>query len=206
MINRKYFGVLLLSISLLAIGGFALTNGVASVKDIDTPNVENQIIEKSLSSNADPAGTQTTGAQVLPESKATGAKFSGEILICTNITDVEQVIDLRLTNLDVEKQSISVFPLSTTIELLTAPYNIKRIDLPLPYGVSTIIISSNEEELTLGVPPCIYRGGETGSNSQSGFSSSNGNSPPPPVPELSTMALTGIGVFGLIFIISRRKQ
>ena len=156
MINRKYFGVLLLSISLLAIGGFALTNGVASVEDIDTPDVENQIIEKSLSSNADPAGTQTTGAQVLPESKATGAKFSGEILTCTKNNEFEQVIDLRLTNFDVEKQSISVFPLSTTIELLTTPYNIKRIDLPLPYGVSTIkLVSNNEEELTLGVPPCI---------------------------------------------------
>jgi len=125
---------------------------------------------------------------------------------CSNL----RVIDLRLSNLDVEDQSITVYPLSTTIELLTTkPYTIKRIDIPLPYGVSSInLVSSNGEKLTLGVPPCEYGGGESNGNSQVSFSSSTEQpfQPPPPVPELSTMALTGLGVFGLIFIISRSKR
>ncbi|MCJ7695118.1 MAG: hypothetical protein MUO40_06780 [Anaerolineaceae bacterium] len=201
MMNRKFFGIILISLSLLGLAGFALTTGIASDRGVNTADTQDQI--NPLSSNADPAGTQTTGTQVLPESQATGSTFSGEIVTCSNL----QVIDLRLSNLIMENQLITVYPLSTTIELLTEPYNIKRKDLPLPYGVSTIrLVSSNGEELTLGVPSCEFGGGETGGNSRSSFSSSNGDSPPPPVPELSTMALTGIGVFGLIFIISRNKQ
>ncbi len=155
--------------------------------------------------NADPSGTQTTGTQVQTISQETGPRFSGEILTCTNLTDVEQVIDLRISNLDVDDLSISIAPLNKIIEL--SPDQIKRIDLTLPYEVSSLILSSNDEKLTLQVPPCRSRGGSS-SNSQSSFSSSNEDSqkPPPPVPELSTMALTGIGIFGLIFIISRSKQ
>jgi hypothetical protein len=192
MINQKFFGIIiLLSLSLIGLVGFAVTTG--------------NTIENIPLANSDPSITQTTGTQVLTETQATGSKFSGEILTCTNLNNADQVIDLRIRNLDVDNLSISIDPLSKTIKLL--PDERKSIDLSLPFGVSSLILSSNDEKLTLQVPPCISRGGSSG-NSHISFSSSNGDSkkPPPPVPELSTMALTGIGIFGLIFIINRSKQ
>jgi hypothetical protein len=53
------------------------------------------------------------------------------------------------------------------------------------------------------------RGGG-GSNFEGSWSSTKSlvlsSTPPPPVPELSTITLTGIGVFGLLFIITRRNK
>ncbi len=194
----KIIGIFVVLISLLGLAGITLTAG-------NNNNViEKQMIENTPSANADPSGTQNKGTQVLTLSQATGLKFSGEILTCTNITDFEQVIDLRISNLDENNIKIAIdYPFGRTIELL--PDQIKRIDLPLPYGVSSINISSNDEKMILHVPPCVSGGG---SNSHSGFSSEVEQSfqPPPPVPEFSTVALTGIGVIGLIFIIQRSKK
>lgn len=205
MINRKFFGIILLTFSLLGLAGFALTTGNTPSADINTPNTEEQTIGNTPSANADLSGPQTTGTLVLTEYQVTGSKFSGEVLTCTNLTDVEQVIDLKITNLVKDNISVSIdYPFSKIISL--SQNDTWRIDLPLPYGVTSVDLSSNDEKLTLQVPPCISRGGSSG-NSQSSFSSSNGDShqPPPPVPELSTLALTGIGVLSLIFIISRSE-
>lgn len=201
----KSIGILLISIFLLGLAGIAITKGFATDERINVLNTDEQRLEISPTVNVDNSGIQTTGLQTMVESPATGLKFSGEVVSCTINTDVGQKIDLRLSNLDVENQSISVYPLNTTIELLKN--TILRIDLALPYGVSSLILeSSNGEALTVGVPPCIS-GGWSGSSSQSSFSSSTEvNNPPPPVPELSTIALTGLGIFGLILIISRSKQ
>ncbi len=204
MVNRKFFGIILLSLSLLGLAGFAMTTGNTPSAGISTLNIEEQTIGNTLSANAYLSGPETTGTQVLTLSQETGSKFSGEVVTCTNLTDVEQVIDLKISNLDVNNISVNIdYPFSRTIGL--SPDQIKRIDLPLPYGVTSVNLSSNDEKLTLQVPICISRGGSS-SHSQSSFSGSNGDSPPPPVPELSTLALTGIGVFSLIFIISRSKQ
>ena len=167
---------------------------------------EEQTTGNAPSANVDLSGPQITAAQVLPEYQVTGSKFSGEVLTCTNLTDYEQVIDLKISNLMRENISVNIdYPFSRTIEL--HQNESWRIDLPLPYGVTSVDLSSNDEKLTLQVPPCIIRGG-SGGNSESSFSSSNGDSqiPPPPVPELSTIALTGIGMLSMIFIISRSKQ
>lgn len=202
MDNRKLFVIILVSLSLLVFGITIVSTSLNSIND------DEQIIENPA--DADPSipqtAPQTTGTQVLTEYEVTGLKFSGEVLTCTNLTDYEQVIDLRISNLDKGNISISIgYPFSTTIDL--QPDQIKRIDLPLLYGVSSINLSSNEEKLTLQVPPCIVRGGSGGNpDSQSSLSSSTDLRPPPPVPELSTIALTGIGVFSLIFMISRSKQ
>ncbi|MFU8766069.1 MAG: hypothetical protein ACNA7I_00075 [Candidatus Methanoperedens sp.] len=198
MNNRKLFVIILVSLSLLVFGITIVSTSLNSIND------DEQIIEKPA--DADPSIPQTTGTQVLTEYEVTGLKFSGEVLTCTNLTDYEQVIDLRISNLDKGNISISIgYPFSTTIDL--QPDQIKRIDLPLLYGVSSINLSSNEEKLTLQVPPCIVRGGSGGNpGSQSSLSSSTDLRPPPPVPELSTIALTGIGVFSLIFMIRRSKQ
>ncbi|OGM11194.1 hypothetical protein A2Z22_01770 [Candidatus Woesebacteria bacterium RBG_16_34_12] len=204
MINRKFFVIILLIFSLLGLAGFALTTGNATSSDINTLNTET--IGNTPSANADLSGPQITEAQVLPEYQVTGSKFSGEVLTCTNLTDYEQVIDLKISNLMRENISVNIdYPFSRTIEL--HQNESWRIDLPLPYGVTSVDLSSNDEKLTLQVPPCIIRGG-SGGNSESSFSSSNGDSqiPPPPVPELSTIALTGIGMLSMIFIISRSKQ
>ncbi len=206
MVNQKFFGIILLSLSLLGLAGFALTTGNTPSAGINTPNTEEQTIGNTPSPNAYLSGPQITGPQVLTEYQVTGSKFSGDILTCTNLTDFEQVIDLKISNLDENNISVNIdYPFSRTIEL--SHDQIKRIDLPLPYGVTSVDLSSNDETLTLQVPFCISRGGSS-SHSQSSFSSSNEDpyQSPPPVPELSTMALTGIGVFGLIFIISRSKQ
>jgi len=208
MFNQKLFGIILLSLSLLGLTGFAMTSGNTQSANFNTLNTEERISEKTLSANAEPSGTPTTGIQVLTESQTTGLKFSGEVLTCTNLTDVEQVIDLRISNLDENNILVGIdYPFSRTIEL--AQNQTKRIDLTLPYGVSSIDLSSNEEKLTLQVPPCFSRGGSSSnSNSESSFSGSTEQrfQPPPPVPELPTIALTGIGLFSLIFIISRRKK
>jgi len=199
MVNQKLFGIILLTFSLLGLAGFAMTNGNTSSAGINTPTEGN-----IPSADADPAGTQTTGAQVLTLSQETGLKFSGEVMTCTNMSDFEQVIDLKISNLDESDISVDIgYPFSRTIELI--PGQIMNIELPLPYGVTSVDLSSNDEKLTLQVPSCVVRGGGSSGNSQSSFSSSNDISPPPPVPELSTMALTGIGLFGLIFIISRKQ-
>ncbi len=203
MVNQKLLRIILLSLSLLGLAGFALTIVNITSAGINPSNDEEQTIGNTPSANADISLPQTTGIQVLTLSQAKRLKFSGEILACTNQTDFEQVIDLKISNLVTDNISVSIdYPISRTIVLL--PYQIMRIDLPLPYGVNSINLSSNEEKLILQVPQCISRGGSS-SDSQS----SNEElpvRPPPPVPELSTIALTGIGVFGLIFIISRGKQ
>lgn len=195
----------MISISLLALAGIAITTGFATHERINIPNTDEQRVEMSPMANVDQSRIQTTGFQTMTESPVTGLKFSGEILTCTIDTDAGQKIDLRLSNLDVENQSISVYPLNTKIELLKN--TIIRIDLALPYGVSSLkLVSGNGENLIVEVPPC-NSGGWSGSSSQSSFSSSTEvNKPPPPVPELSTIALTGLGIFGLILIISRSKQ
>lgn len=200
----KFIGILLISIFLLGLAGIVITKGFATDERINVLNTDEQRLEISPTVNVDQSGIQTT-RQTMVESPTTGLKFSGEVVSCTINTDVGQKIDLRLSNLDAENQSISVYPLNTTIELLKN--TIIRIDLALPYGVSSLKLESgNGETLTVGVPPCIS-GGWSGSSSQSSFSSSTEvNNPPPPVPELSTIALTGLGIFGLILIISRSKQ
>ncbi len=199
--NKIHIGIIVIFFCAIFLAILLITMGSSPAIGINIPDVEEKNVENSLSSNTYPAGPQTTGS-----------KFSGEVRTCTNITDSEQVIDLRLINLDVENQSISVYPLNTTIDLLK---NTKiSIDLPLPYGVSTLkLVSSNGEELTIEVPLCIsggWSGDGSDSGSQSSFSGSTDKllpeyKPPPPVPELSTIALTGFGVFGLLFIIRRSK-
>ena len=201
----KSIGIIMISISLLALAGIAITTGFATDERINVLNTDEQWLETSPTAIVDQLVTHTTGLQTMTESPSTGLKFSGEVVSCTINTDAGQKIDLRLSNLDVANQSINIYPLNTKIDLLKN--TILRIDLALPHGISSLILeSSNGEKLTVEVPPCVS-GGWSGSGSQSSFSSSTKvNNPPPPVPELSTIALTGMGIFSLILIISRSKQ
>lgn len=201
----KSIVIILISISLLSLAGIVITKGFAPDERINVINTDEKELETSPTVYVDQSEIKTTGLLSMAESPETGSKFSGEVLSCTINTEVGQKIDLRLTNLDSQDQSISVYPLGTTIELLKN--TILRKDLALPNGISSLRLeSSNGETLTVEVPPCVS-GGWSGSGSQLGFSSSTVvNNPPPPVPELSTIALTGLGIFSLLLIISRSKQ
>jgi hypothetical protein len=202
----KSIGVILISISLLGLAGIVITTGIAQFDNTNVLNTGEQTLGMSPAANVDWLGIQTTGLQTMTGSAASGLKFSGKVMTCSNITDVGQVIDLRLSNLDVNNQSISIYPLAKTIDLL--PKQIKRIDLPLPYGVTTLeLVSSNGEKLIIGVPTCVSDG-YSSIGSQIGFSNSTeqSNHPPPPIPELSTNVLIGLGIFGLAFIIGRRNE
>ncbi len=194
---RKISRIIFALACLVGLAGIINMIVIAPTAGINNNIIEKQLTENTPSVNADPSGNQTT--QFMSVSQTTGLRFSGEILTCTKLNDVEQV-DLRISNLDVDNLLISVDPLNRVIKL--SPHQIKRIDLPLPYGVSSLILSSNDEKLTLQVPQCISRGGSSGFSG----SASQPFNPPPPVPELSTIALTGIGVLGLIFISRRSKQ
>ena len=189
MDKLKMFGIILLSLSLLGLPTFVLMSGI-------TASIDPKMVP---SANSDPSGTQTIETQVMTESQATRLKFSGEVLTCTDLTDFKQAIEFRVSNLNEDNISISIdYPISRTIELM--PDQIMSIYLSLPYRVASINLSSNEEKLILQMPLC-NSGDSSRSISQSSFSR-----PPSPAPELSTIALTGIGVFGLIFVISRIKE
>ncbi|MCE8428057.1 MAG: hypothetical protein J5U19_06705 [Candidatus Methanoperedens sp.] len=203
----KTSGIILFSFSLLVLGSIIITGNVP-FGGINDHTTEKTLRENTSSDTKDLAGVQTIKAQALTDSRVAGLKFSGEVLTCTNKTDLEQIIDLRLSNLDKDNLSIDIYPLSTTIEILKG--QIIRKDLNLPYGISSLkLVSNKREELFLQVPPCLSRGGSSSyDGSQSSFSSPTDQfpRPPAPVPELSTIALTGVGMSGLIFIVRRSRQ
>ncbi|MCE8428391.1 MAG: hypothetical protein J5U19_08400 [Candidatus Methanoperedens sp.] len=205
--NYKPMLIILLLISLLGLAGVIIMTGIAPAGGINIPGTEKQMTEDIPSANADP-GTDTMRTQVLTEAQGAGLKFSGEVLTCTNKTDIGQVIDLKLSNLDLDDLSINIYPLNSTIELL--PGQIIRKDLNLPSGISSLrLVSDKGEELMLQVPPCVSRGGSSSyDGSQSSLSSSTDQfeRPPAPVPELSTIALTGFGIVSMILIMGRSKQ
>lgn len=96
------------------------------------------------------------------EPEETELNFRGKVLTCTNKTYVGHIIDVRLSNLDVENKSITIYPLNLTINLL--PEQIKRTDIFLPDGISTLkLVSSDGEEEKVQVPPCVngYEGSTT---------------------------------------------
>jgi hypothetical protein len=190
----KFIGLILLFI-ILGFAGIVLKGfvpvAIAETHILKEPNIEN-----------------TPSAEISPISQEIALKFSGEVLTCTNKTDLEQVIDIRISNLDVEKKSIMVYPLNITIELL--PDQIKRKDMFLPHGISALNLVSNDgEELSLQVPPCISRGGGGKASSGLQTTSLSDTTPipkyPTSIPEYPTMAIPVV-VIGLLLIFSIWKK
>ncbi len=133
--------------------GIIFSTGFIFVKAGKTNTIEKPLIEN------DPLSSTINQLQI--GSKTVKSDLSGEILTCTNVTDAEQVIDLRLNNSNEETKYITVYPMNKALKLL--PNEIKRIDLFLLKGTDVLtLIPNNGEELKLHVPPCVYRGGSAG--------------------------------------------
>ena len=133
--------------------GIIFSTGFIFDKAGKTGTIERPMIENNPLSS--------TTEQLQMGSKTIKYDLSGEVLTCTNVTDSEQVIDLRLSNPGEEIKNITVYPMNTSLKLL--PREIKRIDLFLLKGTDVLIlIPTSGEEFKLHVPPCVYRGGSPG--------------------------------------------
>lgn len=199
--NKINIGLILLSILFFALVVLILTKGFALS---ETPEKLNN--NETLSANMTPAGIQnyTELEEIeLTESNAKELKISGEVLSCTNVTDVEQVVDIRLINLDVKTKSINIYPLNITIDLL--PEQIKRIDHFIPYGTSSLkLVSSDGEEIKLKVPACIFRGGSGGGEAT--FFQIETTPRAEEIPEYPTIALPVIAILALLFITKKKTN
>lgn len=144
-------------------------------------------------------------------------KISADALKCTIKDSGNHVIDLRLKNPGKETRTITVSPSSTNIDVL--PGQIKRIDLYLAEEVSSLTISADDgTQLQTNVPACIESGG-SGNGAGVGLSQKNRKNPPEenlnppedlappaPVPELSPLVLTLVGISGLMLISRIRRN
>jgi len=198
---HKNIGLILLSISLFVLAGIFVIEGFVPVSDV---TLENKSFEKLNIENA-------SSSMITPEGNYSRLEtmelnFSGKILTCTNLTDEEQVIDIRLTNLEANNKSISIFPINITLDLL--PEQILRKDLFILSGTSTLkLVSGDGEERQVQVPPCgsrVSSGSNTGSQTIS--SASTPTTPKADeIPEFPTIALPIMTIIALLFIMKKTK-
>ena len=213
----KNFGLIVLSISLFALAGLFLLNGVEPAVNlnkgfgIDTnldkgfeplSTLENQVSYKSNIQNTGPSDIAPGEIRNFTESEETGLSFSGDILTCSNITDTEQVVDIRLTNRDPGNKSITIYPMNLTFNLL--PGQIKRIDIPLPYGTSILtLVSIDGEELKAQVPLCFSRG-SSGSDTISFAARTTPNVDE--IPEFPSIGLPVLSILALLFLFKKNNK
>ncbi|VVB54074.1 Uncharacterised protein [uncultured archaeon] len=201
---HKNIGLILLSISLFVLAGIFVIEAFVPVSDVTLENnsFEKLNIENTSSPMITPAEIQNSSGP-----NTIQLNFSGKILTCTNLTDEEQTIDIRLTNLEAKNKSISIFPINITLDLL--PEQILRKDLLILSGTSILkLVSGDGEERQIEVPPC---GSRVNSGSSAGFQQtiSSTSTPTTPkadeIPEYPTIALPIMTIIALLFILKKTK-
>jgi len=201
---HKNIGLILLSISLFVLAGILVIEGFVPLSDV---TLENKSFEKLNIENASSPMITPEEIQNFSRLETMELNFSGKILTCTNLTDEEQVIDIRLTNLEAKNKSISIFPINITLDLL--PEQILRKDLFILSGTSTLkLVSGDGEERQVQVPPCGSRV-SSGSNTGSSQTISSASTPTTPkadeIPEFPTIALPIMTIIALLFIMKKTK-
>ncbi len=196
--------------------GIIFSTGFVFVEGSKTDTIEKPISENNPLSSVPPIIDQ-----LQMESKTVKSDLSGEVMTCTNATDAEQVIDLRLSNPGEETKYITVYPMNKSLKLL--PNEIKRIDLFLLKGTDVLtLISNNGEELELHVPPCVYRGGSAGDIGVSLSGNLPATSPaqtepattpaptvptePTNIPEFPTIVFPALSTLGLLLIMRKMNK
>ena len=196
----------LLVVSMTVASGIVLSTGYV----IDNKAMEGLTVEipQTITPTTDTTLTKTESQIELPaaESPDSPEKVSVEALECT-IAGSGYNLNLRFQNPGTQTRTVNINPIGRSVVL--SPGDRKLVDLILPNDDMTLnILVDNGDRLSVQPSNCISRGGSN-SNSESSFSSSPSllleSRPPPPVPELPTIALMGLGVFGLL-LMSRRKQ
>ncbi|MFZ3385353.1 MAG: PEF-CTERM sorting domain-containing protein [Candidatus Methanoperedens sp.] len=210
MIMKK-IGLILLSISLFALGIFVI-NGFVPDATLENNSFEKLNIEYTPSPVITPGEIQNSSVTEPVE-----LNFSGKILTCTNFTDVEQVIDIRLTNLEAKNKSISIYPINITLDLLSE--QILRKDLFILPGTSALkLVSSDGEESLVQVPPCGSRvssasdiaGTDMQTTTPAGTPIATQTTNPATskveeIPEFPTIALPIMTIIALLFIMKKTK-
>ncbi len=181
--------------------GFVFVEGSKSLT-VEKPKIEN-IPLSSVPATID---------QLQIKSETLKSDLTGEVLTCTNVTDAEQVIDIRLSNPGEDTKYITIYPMNKSLKLL--PNEIKRIDLFLLRGIDILtLIQNNGEQLKLYVPPCVYRGGTEGNGLGVSLT---GNLPEPTttpaseteltnIPEFPTIVFPVLSTLGLLLIMRNMK-
>lgn len=199
MVNIKN-GIILSILLFVLVGIFGINEKYGANTTLENNIFGKLNIEKTQSVNLGSALFQENSG---PE--AIELNFSGEVLSCTNKSDVERVIDLRLSNLVFDNKYITIYPLNLTINLL--PEQIKRIDIFLPTGISILqLVSSDGEEYNVQVPTC-FSGGSSGS-SKGGTASFVKQTTTPridEIPEFPSIVLPVISILALLFIMNKKK-
>ncbi len=197
MISIK-IGVILLSISLFVLVSIFVikeefrANATLENQIFKKPDFEKLNFEKTHS-----AITSMELFQNSTEPQEIQLNFLGEVLTCTNKTDIEHVIDVRLSNLNMENKSITIYPLNLTIKLL--PEQIKRVDIFLPNGISILkLVSSDGEEEKVQVPPCV-NGYEGSRATQTTIKKVN------EIPEFPSIGLPVITILAFLFVMKKTK-
>lgn len=200
----------ILIVCMIVAGGILLSTGFAGNNNgpdgQGTVNPQTNTESRNMLPNTIDSSTAASSAD---EDTATSAdeKVSAAALTCTIIDSGDYVVDLRLRNQGSDTRSITIHPSGTKMDLL--PKQTYRFDLHLAQNVPVLNISIEGTELPVQVqsPPCT-----TGGSSGSGFSglamedqNPSRQTPPPPVPELSPLVLTLVGISGLLILTRIRK-
>ncbi|KAB2946174.1 MAG: hypothetical protein OIN84_09040 [Candidatus Methanoperedens sp.] len=192
--------ILLISLFML-IGILVINEKYGTEKYGANTILDNNVFEKLNTENVQLANLSSAVFQENSQPEAIKLNFSGEILTCTNKSDIERVIDVRLSNFVFDNESITIYPLNFTINLL--PEQIKRIDIFIPYGISTFkLVSSNGEELEIQAPPCVngYEG-----SSNTGFNTQTTIKKVDEIPEFPSIVMPVIAIMALLFMMKKRK-
>ncbi|NJD51390.1 MAG: PEF-CTERM sorting domain-containing protein [Candidatus Methanoperedens sp.] len=195
-------GIILLISLFILIGILVINERYGTEKNGANTILDNNVLEKSNTENLQLSNLSSAVFQENPQPESIKSNFSGEILTCTNKSDIERVIDVRLSNFISDNESITIYPLNFTINLL--PKQIKRIDLHIPYGISTFkLVSGNGGELEIQSPPCVN--GYEGSGSNTGFNTQTTTKKVDEIPEFPSIMLPVIAIMALLFIMKKRK-
>ncbi|HWQ96369.1 MAG TPA: hypothetical protein VN368_03240, partial [Candidatus Methylomirabilis sp.] len=191
--------LLFMSAGILVIKGFEpaviLERSFEPAATLESQNSEGSNIQNIGSSDIIPEEIQNSS-----EPEEIKLNFSGEVLTCSNITDAEQVVDVRLTNRDTENKSITIYPMDLTINLL--PGQKKRIDIPLPHGISVLtLVSSDGKELKAQVPLCFSRG-DSGSGTIDLAAQTTPNVKE--IPEFPAIGLPVLSILALLFLVKKK--
>lgn len=207
MISKKVGLIILLILLFVLAGLFTISENESDINLDKGPELPVSLeLQNSGESNIRNIGlSDITPGEILnyTEPEETGLNFSGDIITCSNITDTEQVVDIRLTNYDMENKSITIYPMNLTINLL--PKQIKRIDIPLPYNISVLTLtSSTGEELDAQVPLCFSRG----SSGSATISFATETIPPEvkEIPEFPSIGLPVIAILVMLFLMKKKNN